>query len=36
MTLKILFWNVRGLNDVEKRIRVKGMLKEWKADIICL
>ena len=36
MTLKILFWNVWGLNDVEKRIRVKGMLKEWKADIICL
>ncbi len=27
---------MRGLNDKEKRIQVKGMLKEWKADIICL
>ena len=36
MTLKILSWDVRGLNDVDKRIRIKGMLKEWKTDIICL
>lgn len=34
--MKIISWNVRGLNDSDKRIRVKHLLKLWKADIICL
>ena len=27
---------MKGLNDVEKRLWVKGLTKGWKADIICL
>jgi exonuclease III len=36
MNLKFLTWNVRGLNNWEKRICIKNMIKEWQADIICL
>jgi exonuclease III len=31
-----LSWNVRGLNEVESHIRVRNLLRQWKADIICL
>jgi exonuclease III len=36
MKSKILTWNVRGLNAIEKRLEIRGLLKEWKADIVCL
>ena len=36
MNLKILSWNVRGLNDRQKRSIVKNLLHGWKCDIICL
>ena len=36
MNLKILSWNVRGLNNFHKRVIVKILLKEWKGDVICL
>jgi exonuclease III len=36
MSVQILTWNVRGLNDPGKRLRIKHMLKLWKPDIICL
>ena len=36
MNLKILSWNVSGLNNFCKRVIVKILLKEWKGDIICL
>lgn len=36
MKIKILSWNVRGLNAREKRVVVKSLLKEWKADVVCL
>jgi exonuclease III len=36
MNLKIVTWNVRGLNDREKRLQVKNLIKMWKADVICL
>jgi hypothetical protein len=32
---KILSWNVRGLNEGDKRLRVRNLLRQWKADIIC-
>jgi exonuclease III len=35
MSVQILTWNVRGLNDPGKRLRIKHMLKIWKPDIIC-
>ena len=36
MTLKLLSWNVRGLNNPCKRKVCKNLLKEWRCDIICL
>lgn len=36
MKIKILSWNVRGLNAREKRVVVKSLLNEWKADVVCL
>jgi exonuclease III len=35
MMPKILSWNVRGLNLVEKRMKIKSLLKEWKVDVVC-
>jgi exonuclease III len=36
MNLKIVSWNVRRLNNREKRLQVKHLIKSWKADVICL
>ena len=35
MNLKLLSWNVRGLNNPHKRDTVKNLLKEWKCDVVC-
>ena len=36
MNVKILSWNVWGMNELDKRLQIKSVLKGWKADIICL
>lgn len=36
MKPEIVMWNVRGLNELNKRLRIKGLLRDWKADIVCL
>jgi exonuclease III len=36
MKPKIISWNVRSLNDKEKRLGIRGLLREWKANIVCL
>ncbi|KAF5463070.1 hypothetical protein F2P56_019016 [Juglans regia] len=36
MKPNIVSWNVRGLNEVEKCLRIRHLLHEWKADIVCL
>ncbi|KAG6638248.1 hypothetical protein CIPAW_10G022700 [Carya illinoinensis] len=36
MKPKIVSWNVRGLNEINKRLRIRNMLREWKVDIVCL
>lgn len=36
MNLKLVSWNVRGLNARDKRRLVKSLVMDWKADIICL
>jgi hypothetical protein len=36
MKPKIVSWNVRGLNDEEKRLRIRGLLRDLKANIVCL
>ncbi|KAG6637440.1 hypothetical protein CIPAW_11G178800, partial [Carya illinoinensis] len=33
---KIVSWNVRGLNESNKRARIKNLLRDWRADIVCL
>ena len=35
MSLRLLSWNVRRLNNPQKRDICKNLLKEWKYDIIC-
>jgi exonuclease III len=35
MKPRILFWNVRGLNERNKCLRVRNLLKDWKVDIVC-
>lgn len=36
MKLKMISWNVRGLNDSQKRLVVRSLLCEWKCDVVCL
>ena len=35
MSLRLLSWNVRRLNNPQKREVCKNLLKEWKCDIVC-
>jgi hypothetical protein len=36
MKLKILSWNMRELNDTDKWLRIRNLLKIWGPDIIYL
>ena len=36
MHLKILSWNVRGLNAFDKRMAVKAFIKGVRPNVICL
>ena len=36
MKLKLLSWNVRGLNDPKKREILRNWLCNWKVDVVCL
>ena len=36
MKLKLLSWNVRGLNALKKREVLKNWLRKWKVDVVCL
>ena len=36
MKLKILSWNVREVNDVNKRKVIKALIKSQKVDVVCL
>jgi exonuclease III len=36
MKPKIVIWNVRGLNVLNKILWIKGLLIERKADFVCL
>ena len=35
MKIKILAWNVRGLNDREKRWMINLVVRAQKADLVC-
>ena len=36
MKIKILFWNVRGVNDPVKRRVIKSFLRSNRVDLVCL
>lgn len=36
MMIKILLWNVRGVNDTEKRKVIKGLLRSHQVNLVCL
>ena len=36
MNLRIVSWNVRGLNEQDKWLRVRSLVRKWKADFVCL
>jgi exonuclease III len=36
MKPKVLMWNVIGLNEITKTLWIRGLLRDWKADIVCL
>ena len=36
MNLRIVSWNVRGLNELDKRLQVRNLICKWKADFVCL
>jgi exonuclease III len=36
MNHNFLTWNVRGLNEGRKRLKIRNLLSKWKVDIVCL
>ena len=36
MKIKILSWNVRGINDRNKRKLIKALISSHKVDLVCL
>ena len=36
MNLKIISWNVRGLNEKDKRLQIRHLIRIWRVDVICL
>ena len=36
MKIKILSWNVRGMNDLDKRKVIKNFLRSHRVDLVCL
>ena len=36
MKLKLLSWNVKGANDNNKRKGIKALIRDQKANLVCL
>ena len=36
MSVKIISWNVRGLNEHDKRLRVRNLIRKWGPNVVCL
>ena len=36
MKLKMVSWNVQGLNDSRKCLVVRNLLRQWNCDVVCL
>ena len=35
MKLRMVSWNVQGLNDARKHLVVRNLLREWNCDVVC-
>ena len=35
MNVKIISWNVRGLNEQDKRLGVRNLIRRWGLDVVC-
>ena len=33
---RLLSWNVRGINDRDKKVLLKSFLRDWRCDLMCL
>ncbi|KAL4609846.1 hypothetical protein ACB092_08G010200 [Castanea dentata] len=36
MSVKIISWNIRGLNEQDKRLRVRNLIRKWEPGVVCL
>ena len=36
MNLKIISWNVRGMNEKDKRLQIRNLIRIWQANVIWL
>ena len=36
MKLRLLSWNVRGVNNAQKRSVIRNFLRDWRCDVVCL
>ena len=36
MSVKIISWNVRKLNEQDKRLKVRSLIRKWGPDVVCL
>jgi len=36
LMFRLLSWNVRGINDLDKKVLLKSFLRKWKCDLGCL
>jgi hypothetical protein len=36
LKLKLLSWNVRRINELDKRLHIKWLIRDWKVDLVCL
>ena len=35
MNVKIVSWNVRGMNEKDERLQIRNLIRIWWADVIC-
>ena len=35
MNVKIVSWNVRGMNEKDERLQIWNLIRIWWADVIC-
>ena len=36
MNWKIISWNVSGMNEKDKRLQIRNLIRIWRANVICL